>query len=226
MFYRILKKIKPTYSSKFSGDLFEVNNWDISSFIIKKIIPIVGTHPFPLNELQLMVSCVAWSKPTHIFEWGTNIGKSARVFYEAVNFLKMETQIHSVDLPNTIDHVEHPGKKRGKLVNGKSNVFLHQGDGVDKSIEILGSLSGEKRPMFYLDGDHSYETVFRELDTILSNVSSPRILLHDTFYQSNNEYNIGPYQAIQDIIAKYHKYSFKIVETNLGLPGMTFLYVD
>src|SRR5207245_8967376 len=55
---------------------FEVNNWIISEFIFQKLVPIVGVTPYPINELALMVSAVCRLKPTHIFEWGTHIGKS------------------------------------------------------------------------------------------------------------------------------------------------------
>src|ERR1043166_6020595 len=37
---------------------FEVNNWLVSEFVLKTLVPIVGTHPFPLNELVLMVAAV------------------------------------------------------------------------------------------------------------------------------------------------------------------------
>ncbi|MDQ3112117.1 MAG: hypothetical protein M3R17_19715, partial [Bacteroidota bacterium] len=63
---------------------FEVNNWVVSEFVIDKLVPAVGMHPFPINELMLMTASVCRFKPELIFEWGTNIGKSARVFYEAV----------------------------------------------------------------------------------------------------------------------------------------------
>jgi hypothetical protein len=47
--------------------------------------------------------------------------------------------------------------------------------------------------------------------------------LHDTFYQSSGSgYNIGPYQAIKDVVTAAHGY--KIIRQDLGLPGMTLLY--
>lgn len=66
---RLTEKINPSYNAKYSGTEFEANNWKLSAFILRKIIPLVGTHPFPLNELLLMTAAVAWAKPTHIFEW-------------------------------------------------------------------------------------------------------------------------------------------------------------
>ena len=51
----------------------------------------------------------------------------------------------------------------------------------------------------------------------------PKILIHDTFFQKNSNYNIGPYMAILDLEKKY-KNKFKIIHTMTGLPGMTLVY--
>jgi cephalosporin hydroxylase len=225
MIDKIIEKISPTYKANFKGDKFEVNNWDLSGFILKKLTGVVGTHPFPLNELLLMTASVAWTKPTHIFEWGTHIGKSARIFYETCKFLKLETEIHSIDLPDEVDHVEHPHNKRGKLVKGKRNVYLHQGDGVDTALKIYNDSKSDSISLFYLDGDHSYETVYRELSSILTEVEKVRIILHDTFYQAEESgYNIGPFQAIEDALNNFPQKNIRRIDTATGLPGMTFLY--
>lgn len=222
---KVIKKINPVYNGNFAGSSFEVNNWDLSSFILKKIVPVVGAHPFPLNELLLMTAAVARTKPTHIFEWGTHIGKSARIFYETCKYLKLDTEIHSIDLPDDIEHMEHPHSSRGKLVRGKRNVFLHQGDGVETSLQLYKKQQKNIRTLFYLDGDHSYETVSRELNAILREVADPCILLHDTFYQTaESGYNIGPFKAIEDCLSRDKHVQFHRIDTNTGLPGMTFLY--
>jgi len=78
----------------------ELNNWVISEFIIHKLAPVVGIHPYPINEQCLMVAAVCALKPTLIFEWGTNLGKSARIFYETAREFKVRTEIYSIDLPD------------------------------------------------------------------------------------------------------------------------------
>ncbi len=203
---------------------FEVDNWIISNFVLKKLVPSVGFRPFPLSELCLLSSTVCYFKPTHIFEWGTNIGKSARVFYETAKYFNIPIEIHSIDLPDNLSHVEHPGSNRGKLVRGLKNVTLHQGDGLDKSLEIIKDIKGDFIPLFFIDGDHSYESVKRELSGIMSSVPNALILIHDTFYQSKeSSYNIGPFKAVKEVLdSPINKY--KEVHTNLGLPGMTLLY--
>lgn len=201
---------------------FEVNNWVISEFIVRQLVPIVGVHPFPLSELQLLVASVCRLKPHTIFEWGTHIGKSARIFSETAKYFGLPTIIHSIDLPDTVEHVEHPHDQRGLMVRGQVNVHLHRGDGVTKALELHNALSTDPPLLFFLDGDHAYETVKRELSTIVELLPDASILVHDTFFQSpDSRYNIGPYQAIKDVVVPLHRYS--IVATNTGLPGMTLL---
>ena len=171
---------------------FEVNNWAVSRFVLRKIAPIVGFHPYPLNEIMLMSSTVCRFRPSYIFEWGTNIGASARIFYETGKYFSVPLSIYSIDLPIDISHAEHPGESRGDLVRGKKNVELHLGDGLTKSLEIYDGLPKAGRPLFFIDGDHSYDSVKRELIGVLSHVTSPLILLHDTFYQSpDSGYNLS-----------------------------------
>ena len=61
---------------------FEVNTRILSAFVVNDLLPIVGFSPFPLNELILMSAALCRIRPTYVFEWGTNVGKSARIFYE------------------------------------------------------------------------------------------------------------------------------------------------
>jgi cephalosporin hydroxylase len=136
---------------------FEVNNWTISEFIISKLVPVVGVHPFPLNEQMLMTAAVCKFKPELIFEWGTNIGKSARVFYEITKAFEIKSEIHSIDLPDEVFHNEHPQQNRGKLVRQFPEVKLHQADGIQKSLEIIEQKKSKGNILFFVDGDHSYE---------------------------------------------------------------------
>jgi cephalosporin hydroxylase len=203
---------------------FEVNDWILSEFVVRQIVPVVGVHPFPLGEIMLMVAAVCRFKPTHIFEWGTHIGKSARIFYETISHFRISTQIHSIDLPEDVDRVEHPHEQRGMLVRDIPEVRLHLGDGLTTSMEILSMVSAPVDPLFFLDGDHGYESVRHELEAILARFPGAAILVHDTFYQSKGSgYNVGPHQAIEDILSSSSD-RYKKMQTETGLPGMTLLY--
>lgn len=202
---------------------FEVNNWIISEFTLNELIPIVGIRPFSLNEQMLMVGSVCRFKPTHIFEWGTNIGKSARIWYETIRHFNIASEIHSIDLPDEINHIEHPHEKRGIFVKGIPEVQLHEGDGLQTSLDILKRINGTVRPFFFLDGDHSIKSVARELSGIKSECANPVILIHDTFYQSEeSKYNIGPHLAIKNFLSE--EKDFFQISTNTGLPGCTLLF--
>lgn len=207
------------------GDEFEVQMWNVSRFVVKKLVPIVGVQPFPLTELCLMTATLCRLRPTHIFEWGTNIGASARVFYEVVLWLGLDTVINSVDLPDDHYHLEHPGKKRGLLVKHIEAVKLYQGDGLSTSLEIWNaSKQRDSKPLFFLDGDHSYESVKRELDTLNENINEFSALVHDTFFQTEDAcYNVGPHNAVKDFLLANEE-RFCCISTCLGLPGMTLLY--
>ena len=203
---------------------FEVNNSIISEFVIDTILPVVGVRPFPLNELMLMVAAVCRFKPSLIFEWGTHIGVSARIFRETVKAFNIPCAIHSIDLPDDVQHGEHPHAERGKLVRGMKEVTLHQGDGVGRSLELLRANAGHGHVLFFVDGDHSYESVKRELGEILRAEPEAVVLLHDTFFQSSvSGYNIGPHKAINEVLASVTG-DRDTISTRTGLPGMTLVF--
>lgn len=203
----------------------EVNINQLSSFIIKDLLPIFGVSPFPITELLLMSSAMVKLKPDYIFEWGTHLGISARIFFEICKKYDINATIHSIDLPDDIEHIEHPGNQRGIKVKGLKNIILHQGDGLDTSIDIAIKLKGNNKLLFFLDGDHSCESVSRELNGIHNTFPKSYILIHDTFYQSSDSgYNIGPYEAVRDFLEKKPN-QYKKISTDIGLPGMTLLYV-
>lgn len=200
----------------------EANKWYLSEFVIKKIFPITGVHPYPLDEILLMGSSISYFKPDGIIEWGTHEGKSARIFLEFVNYLNICCEIHSVDLPITIAHNENIRELylRARFVK-KFPVILHEGDGLTVGMEVAKSKMFNK-PLFFLDGDHSYNSVSRELSEIRQNIGSCVVLVHDTFNQGKeSDYNCGPYMAFQEFVFqnKLAHYS-----TILGLPGMSLTY--
>lgn len=226
-FFKSKNKKHLELSKNDNSSEFEINKWLASEFIVQKLVPITNFSPYPLDELLLMVGSVCRFKPTHIFEWGTHIGKSARIFYETIEHFEITAEVFSFDLPDDVHHEEHPHNQRGKLVKGLKKVHLYQENGLKKSFEIFANSNiPNKRAFFYLDGDHSYETVHHELLTILNTMPDSIVLLHDTFFQSEDSlYNIGPVKAINDILSDT-RLNFKRVETNMGLPGMTLIYKE
>jgi cephalosporin hydroxylase len=206
-----------------SASEFEVDLWILSRFLLEKIVPVVGTHPYPLNELLLMTAAACRLKPSVVFDWGTHIGASARIFHECRETFGLDYEIHSVDLPPDAAHLEHPGEEHGRLVRGLPRVHLHRGNGVDVALAQWRKLGSPKRPLFFVDGDHAYESVRDELNQIFSAVPDASALAHDTFFQSSeSNYNVGPARAIDEVVAKFPA-RFRVVKSGLGLPGMTLL---
>ena len=170
-----------------------------------------------------MVAAVCRFKPQQVFEWGTNIGKSARIFYESGKYFGISLNIYSIDLPDDVEHGEHPHSNRGYLVKGCEGVIFLQGDGLETAINFY-KMQPELRTLVFIDGDHSYESVCRELKGIINAMPDAAILLHDTFYQSEaSGYNIGPYRAIEDTL-RSRPGQYCQISTITGLPGMTLLY--
>ena len=200
----------------------EANKWSLSEFIIRKLVPIVGTHPYPLDELLLMTSSLSYFKPDIILEWGTHHGKSARIFYEVEQYLKLGTKIHSIDLPPDEEHIEniHNAMQRGEFVRGLP-VALYIGDGLTIARKVLVEIK-PNLPLFFLDGDHSFESVWKELNGIKEIASHAVILAHDVFLQGTESgYNYGPYEALSKFTSHYHlPFQFTI----LSLPGMGLTY--
>jgi hypothetical protein len=202
---------------------FEIDLWTLSRFLLEKVVPVVGTHPYPLNELLLMTGAACWLKPSVVFDWGTHIGASARIFYECNETFKLGYEIHSIDLLPDASHVEHPGQEHGRLVRGLARVHLHRGNGVEVALEQWHACGRPKRALFFVDGDHAYESVRGELNEIFSTVPDASAIAHDTFFQSvESNYNVGPARAIDEIIEKFPS-RFRVVKSGLGLPGMTLL---
>jgi cephalosporin hydroxylase len=227
-FGRFYARIKPISRSnpaiKFNEGYLEVNSLELSKYVVRRLVPIVGYKPFPLTELSLMTAAVCYFSPDLIFEWGTNIGVSARVFSDIISFFNITSHIYSIDLPNNMHHTEHPHQLRGYLVRNRKHVSLLQADGPSEAIKVWRKNGSPAGCLFFLDGDHSYDSVLKELHLIDKSVLQPRFLVHDTFLQiSDSGYNIGPRTAVDDFLSsspnKYNR-----VSLDISKPGMTLLY--
>ena len=202
---------------------FEVDLWTLSDFVLDTIVPVVGVRPYPLNELLLMIAAACRLRPSVVFDWGTHIGVSARIFYECNKAFDLGYEIHSVDLLPDASHVEHPGQEHGRLVRGLDKVHLHRGNGVKVALDVWRQLGQPKKPLFFVDGDHAYESVRDELNEIFSTCPDASALAHDSFFQSSDSnYNVGPSLAIDEVVRNFPS-RFKVIKSGLGLPGMTLL---
>ena len=203
----------------------------ISAFLATVLVPRLGVHPIPLAEQALMASAACFLEPTVVFEWGTHIGFSARVWHEVRAHFGLAYDIHSFDLPPDVAHVEHPGSQRGLLVRDIADQLeLHTNDAVANSARMWNErYRGEPRalPLFFLDGDHTFDTVLRELTAIYRAVGCrAQFLLHDTLPRpsATSAFHEGPWLAAQAFLAEVARGEYRVLSTHTGLPGMTLLY--
>jgi cephalosporin hydroxylase len=162
-------------------------------------------------------------KPGVVLDWGTYHGASARMFWECAKAFRLDCEIHSIDLPPDVPHVEHPGNERGRLVRGLPGVQLHLGDGISVALDVWTRMGRPARPLFVVDGDHAYESVLGELQRIFESAADASALVHDTFWQSaQSRYNVGPAEAVEEIVRQTPE-RFAVIQSGLGLPGMTLL---
>lgn len=196
------------------------NTVELGKFVWFRLLPVVGVMPFPPHELMLMCAAVVCLRPNLVVEWGTHIGVSARVFWEANRRYHIGCTIHSIDLPERVRHFEHPGRMRGRLVRGR-DVILHQGDGLEIACGIIRD-SGDPEPLVFIDGDHAKATVLREATTLWTLFPRAAILFHDTFIDPTTPEANGPGEALHEVLNSIDRPAFTL-EAGLGKPGMTLV---
>lgn len=199
--------------------LLEVDKWSLSRVVLE-LVKVVGYHPYPLDELSLMVAAYAYHRPNVVIDVGTHFGKSARIWFELSRLLQQPTVIHTIDILDPT-HPEYPGRKHAAFIRG-TTVIQHIGDGYVCAQDII-SKNPLSSYLIFLDGDHEYKTVQRELQ-LARMVRTGCVLAHDTFYQPDSTYNHGPYFAIKDFVDAFP--CKQVIHLQTGLPGMSHLYID
>jgi cephalosporin hydroxylase len=139
----------------------------------------LGVPAYRETEIAFMYETVRDVQPTHIFEWGTNAGSSARIWSEAVHQLGLDAQIHSTDLhaPGSACS-EYPGFVQGQWVDGLPGVTLYQGDGLETTLRLCVELR-PARPLVFLDDSHQLLQNARALRMLRFEVPDAVILVDD-----------------------------------------------
>jgi hypothetical protein len=147
------------------------------------------------DEVGFMAETVERLRPDFVGDWGTNRGSSARIFYEASKAcLPAAIRIVTVDLPTELEPLDrdHAGQATALFLKG-TPVKRLRGDGVTTALSAYVR-SGCGSPLFFLDGDHLKENVFREIVLINRLAPTAVMLCHDT--------RNGPGTAIADFMAR------------------------
>ncbi len=145
-----------------------------------------GLIGYSTAEIDYIGETLASVRPDFIAEWGTNVGESARIFFEAAKYHHLDCEIHSVETYDEIPILrpEDAGRKRGHFVLGLP-VFLHVGEGTVVSIDLYRN-SNRIRPLFFLDDSHLEDGVFDSLEK-LGEITEATILVHDADLVSSGE---------------------------------------
>lgn len=203
----------------------EVDAFATSRIVLERLVPIVGTHPYPLSELMLMAAAFYDRRPTRVIDIGTHHGKSARIWHELAQLLDTPPPVHTIDLCDPA-HPEFPGKDHGRYCRNLPGITLHTGDGAETAATLIQD-DPDAPTLIFLDGDHARATVEREL-AVCAGLTHASLLLHDTLHQPASGYNEGPYEAIAaflaaNVSAPDSPNAWECHNTHLGLPGMTLL---
>lgn len=142
-------------------------------------VRLLGIPGYGKDEVGFMFETVETVKPHLILDWGTNRGFSARIFYEATN-RRLNCGIYTIDLPIELAKLDatHAGAFGGGWIH--TLVKQRYGDGVTEALLMWVKWGCPDRSIFFVDGDHSYNNVARELATIARITQKATILLHDT----------------------------------------------
>lgn len=197
-------------------DVLEVDAFSASTIVLA-LARIVDIHPYPLDELMLMVAAFAYHRPEAVIDIGTHYGKSARIWHELATLFELHTAVHTIDLLDP-KHPEFPGDQHAKYIRDK-NVQIHQGDGSTIAAELIAE-NPYRRYLLFLDGDHRQESVLKEL-ALVRTMQRGGVLLHDTFFQPSSRYNHGPYLALQEFLETFA--AKQVIHVQTGLPGMSYI---
>lgn len=170
-------------------------------------LPAYGDH-----EVLFFERVLERHRPTHVFEWGTNVGASARLFYEASLELGYECDVHTTEIPDELSMLDrdHPGHRYGTWIEGLP-IHAHRGYGLIASLALHESLRPE-RSLFYLDGNHSYGVVRAELEGVWGCDPSAVIMVHDTIRYTG--------EAVTDFVRRYPHYRRSDCNHDSGLAAL------
>ncbi|MGO8703713.1 MAG: CmcI family methyltransferase [Candidatus Brocadiia bacterium] len=171
------------------------------------------------DEMMLMAAAFQYHRPSVVVDIGTQNGRSARIWYELSIRLGIPAEIHTIDLADP-RHPQYAGKDQGEFIRGLP-VVQHIGDGFTIATEILSGRPAATA-LVYLDDDHSYENVRRELQ-LVALIREGCVLVHDSFYQPEPAYDRGVYRAIEDSLPDLNV--AQVIHLQIGRPGMSYLRV-
>ncbi len=178
----------------------------------------IGLPGYTPEEVRFMGNTAEACRPEVVFDWGTNRGSSARVWFEATAHLPGPPQIHTIDLPDEVAAVthEHAGDWTGRFIWNLRRVVQHRGDGATVTLDLFREAGLPERALFFVDGDHRVEAVSSELALLVENAPRATILLHDTNHPAFPELT-GPREAIESLLRERGGYNMLELKSDAGM---------
>ena len=202
--------------AKYPEDTIGVNK-SILSEIVLRISRIIGTCPYPLDEQMLMGYAFIRSKPDIVLDCGTNVGKSARFFYEFARQVRHPCEVHTIDLMGPT-HPECPWSSLGRYIRGLP-ITQHIGDSYEIGIKLIEAFPA-RRYLIFIDGDHTYAGVKKDIQLLDRAKPGSAALFHDaTFFLPKLSPDIC--RAIDEYVEAYPV--AYVYHQGMGLPGMSYV---
>jgi|GEM_PF-951324 cephalosporin hydroxylase len=164
-----------------------------------------------LGDRKAIFFIIHYFKPQSVLEIGTHIGASTVNIASALNHNLTHKQIKSsfstLDIRDVNCKIDKPWLKFGTEESPKElleslNLDLTTNFINQNSLDYLKN-ANETYDFIFLDGDHSAQTVYKEVPKAIERLNKGGvILLHDYFSvgksaNPNNDFNSGPYLGIQ-----------------------------
>lgn len=136
----------------------------------------LGIPDYDDDEVALVEETIGRLQPSHVFEWGTNAGASARMFLEGTR--RLGAQVHSIDHRKPGGPcAERPKLYQGYWVAGLA-VWLYQQDGLPFTLHLCKKLK-PKRTLVFIDDSHLLLENARALKMLRREQPAAVILVHD-----------------------------------------------
>ncbi len=186
-------------------------DWKRDSALLDQFVLPDGTGGVSPGDRRAIYYLVRFFDPSRILEIGTHIGAST-VHLAAAALHGQSTYLKSVDLSDVNDPEIEPWRKAGATRSPRKMVEeIGAGEKVEFKVgSSLEYLAGQETSydFIFLDGDHSAETVYREIPLAMARIRQGGvILLHDYFprhrpFHRRCHVSPGPCLAVDRLIAE------------------------
>lgn len=174
----------------------------------------LGVPAYGDDEVLFLANVLVRHRPQAVFDWGTNVGASARIFYEAAQLLGYPCVVHTIELPDDEAHRDrdHPGERYGQWLVDVP-VCCWRGDALDVALQLLRYADPSLiRLLFFLDGAHDRDSVTREMKGIAYYEPEAVMVVHDTETLTGD--------TVREFASQHPTYRVETVRSHAGMMAL------